>query len=151
MEQLLAKRLYEFILLNNPDLLIRENEKGINQIISDKIKNVVPVLENLLVQNCPAYIIEELCMDQMTEDLKPSKYHYIARVLEEEFPDRYSSMREAGILTYEIAGIIDHCDSVFDHFQFSRFTEEDRKLYYVVTGAIGSYFSETVNIPSRGL
>ena len=151
MEQLLAKKLYEFILRNNPDLIIRENEKGIHQMINDKIKNVVPVLENLLVQNCPAYIIEELCMDQMTEDLKPSKYHYIARVLEEEFPDRYSEMRDAGILTYEIASIIDHCAQMLEHFQFSKLTEEDRKLYYAVTGAIGAYFSETSSIPSRGL
>lgn len=151
MEQVLANKLYSFILRNNPDLMIRENESGLREIIRTKVENVIPVLENLLAQSCPAYIIEELCMDQMTEDLKPSKYHYIARVLEEEFPDRYSKMRDAGILTYEIANIIDRCADIFGKFQFSKYNEDDRKLYYAVTGTIDEYFSETVNLPTRGL
>lgn len=151
MEQLLANKLYEFILRNNPDLLIRESDIGINDIIRTKIKNATPLLESLLVQNCPDFIIVEMCMDQMTEDLKPSKYHYIVQLLEEEFPDRYSKMRDAGILTYEITNIISRCVDVFEKFQFSKYNEEDRKLYYAVTGTIDEYFSETVNLSTRGL
>lgn len=46
MEQVLANKLYSFILRNNPDLMIRENDAGIKEIIRTKLENVIPVLEN---------------------------------------------------------------------------------------------------------
>lgn len=144
MEQLLAKKLHEFIGRNNPELLL-QSDQDIRELIHSKIQHVMPLLENLLVQNCPAYIIEELCMDQMTEDLKPSMYHYITSLLEEEFPERYEQLKEEGILTYEVANIITRCKKVFEQFHFSVFTEESRPLYQAVTGIAAKYFQEPIN------
>ncbi len=45
----------------------------------------MPLAENLLSQNRPSYTIEEICLDAMTEDLKPSRFLYIRSVIEEEF------------------------------------------------------------------
>ncbi|TAM97119.1 MAG: DUF1896 family protein [Chitinophagaceae bacterium] len=151
MEHLLARKLYDYLCRNSPDIILRLDDKGMNEFIRSKIENALPLLENLLVQNCPAFIIEELCMDQMTEDLKPSKYHYIVKILEEEFEEKYNGFKETGLLTYEITNMIDRCKEVFEKFRFSVLTEEDRQLYYAVTGIIGAYFEEPLNTGVHGL
>ena len=151
MEQLLARKLYDYLCRNSPDMILQLDEKGVNEFIRTKIENVLPLLENLLVQNCPAFIIEELCMDQMTEDLKPSKYHYVSHILEEEFEEKYNGFKETGLLTYEITNIVDRCSETFEKFRFSLLTEEDKNLYYAVTGIIGEYFEEPLNTGVHGL
>lgn len=151
MVHLLAQKLYEYICRNHPDVILRLEDRGINELIRSKIESVVPLLDNLLVQNCPPFIIEELCMDQITADLKPSKYHYIAHILEEEFEEKYNRLGETGLLTYEITNIIDRCKEVFEKFRFSVLTEEDKQLYYAATGIIGEYFEEPLNTGVHGL
>lgn len=150
MEQLLARKLYEYLCRNHPDLIIREGEKSINELICSKIQQVIPVLDNLLIQSCPAYIIEELCMDQMTQDLKPSKFHYITRILEEEFEGQYLLMKEAGVLAFEITNIIEHCNYAFEKFGFSVLSEDDPQLYHTVTGMIEEYL-KPINTRDYGL
>lgn len=142
MQQLLMNKLHEYLSGNNPDLLVTlQQENRVTAYLEDKIETVVPLLEQLRADGKPGYIIEEACMALLTEDLRPSKFNYVSRVLEEEFEADYYRFKELGILTYEVINMINECDEVFETFGFTEENEDDRGLYYAVTGTISGYLA----------
>jgi len=91
--------------------------------------------------NTPEYIIEEVCMEELTKDLRPSKYNYISNILEEDFEFAYQQFQKAGTLLYEVGNIIGQCESVFQTLEFTEENEDNRQLRYAVTGIIDKYLS----------
>lgn len=114
---------------------------SVTRYLEDKVTSVMPLAEQLLAEGKPGYVIEELCLNEMTADLKPSKYHYLKKVLEEEFPSDYSRMLDAGVLTYEIMNLIDACKDVFAAMGFTDENEDDRFLRYAVITEIHNYLN----------
>ena len=139
MQDILIKKLHDYIRENNPDILVQlEEEKKVTEYLSDKIKLVDGLLhESDSTQ--PAYIIEEACMDILTEDLRPSKYHYICGILEEEFEAAYSRLQNSGTLQFEVINLVKYCQPLFDAVGFTLKNEDSRELKYSVTGAIAEY------------
>jgi Domain of unknown function (DUF1896) len=136
----LFSNLYQYIRENNPDVLIElEESGGVTKYLSDKVSTVDPLLEQLAKENKPAYIIEELCMGFLTEDLKPSRYNYILNILESEFENKYNQFIESGIVVYEVCNIIKCCQPVFNEFNFSEENEDNRFLRYAITGVLADY------------
>lgn len=140
MQKILINKLLQYIRENNPDLLLQLEEEGkVTDYLSGKMK-LVDNLLNKPGKDQPAYIIEEACLDILTEDLKPSKYNYLRKILEEEFTERYQKLQQSGILKFEVINMITYCQSVFDEAGFSEENEDSRELQYSVTGSINDYF-----------
>lgn len=144
MQDILINKLHEYIRENNPDLLLQLEEDGkVTEYLSNKVSTVNALL-NQLNKEQPAYIIEEACMDVLTEDLRPSKYNYICIILEEEFGDTYQQLIDNGLLQFEAVNLVNHCQSVFEDLKFSEETQDNQFLRYAIIGVISEYQERNV-------
>lgn len=143
MQEILTQKLHHYIIHNNVDLLISlQQERRVTQYLREKVASADGLLSRLQEESVPAYIIEEVCLDFLTEDLKPSRFNYISAILEEEFKPFYEKLRDSGVLTYEIINLIELCAPLFDVFGFSEQQADDSRLRYAVTGATSDYFNK---------
>ncbi len=140
MQTILIEKLREYIIQNNPDILINlQTDFAFNQYLEEQVHRVQPLVEELLTDGKPSYIIEEVCLNELTKDLRPSKFNYIRSLLEEEFERDFLLMKKMNTLTYEIMNIISECESMFEIFGFTEETEDSRNLRYAVAGAIQQF------------
>jgi len=140
MQNLLMEKLRAYIVHNNPELLLNlQGGQSFTRYLEDKVSCVMPMVLELVEAGKPGYVIEELCLNALTEDLRPSKFHYLQRVLEEDFPSNYSVFRESGVLTYETVNLIEACKEVFDAFGFNEENEDDRLLRHAIIAQVHSY------------
>jgi Domain of unknown function (DUF1896) len=142
MQGIFINNLYQYIRENNPDILLELEQTGnVTTYLSNKVNTVELLYEQLSKEGKPTYIIEELCMNFLTEDLKPSRYNYILTILESDFEIKYKQLSESGLLIYEISNIVKYCQSVFDDLNLSEENEDDRFLRYAITGVINEYLN----------
>lgn len=140
MQELLKEKLWTFIVHNNPDLILNlQQDFSLTDYLEQKVFNIQPLVSQLLAENKPGYIIEELCMAELTKDLRPSKFNYIRGVLEEEFDLDFLRIKESGLLTYEIINMISESETVFEMLGFTEDNEQDRMLRYAIAGTIRQY------------
>lgn len=142
MQSILIEKLRAFILENNPDLVVQlQADYSVSKYLEDKVSTVASLMDQLLAENKPAYIIEELCLNEITAGLKPSKFNYIKSVLEEDFPKEYAALSDSGVLTYETINLVEDCKEHFESFGFSEKNEDNRLLRYAVIAAIATFFN----------
>jgi hypothetical protein len=139
MRELLIQKLLLYMQENNPELLIQlEEESRVKDYLLKKV-GMVDSLINEQDDDQPAYILETACMDILTLDLKPSRYQYISKVLEEEFEDYYEKLELAGLIKFEAINLLDSCKQVFDDFGFNTQSEDNWLLRYLIIGSISEY------------
>lgn len=144
MKDILSIKLVEYLRENNPDVLFSLHDDGsLVSYVNQKMNSIDGLLQDLKEQHLPDYIIEELCMDAFTADLKPSKYNYIKEVLEEEFSEEYQQLLRTGILRFEIINLFSNCNPLFEVFGFREGNEEDKNLRYTSIGAIKEYLENS--------
>ena len=140
MQETLLRKLHEYIRDNNPDLLLTlQEENRLTDYLNESVASVDGLINQLVAENQPPSMIEEQCMEELTKPLKPSSYSYIKSILEEEFPNDFERMLNNNVLTTELINMITVCDAVFEEFEFSDATEDNRFLRYAVTGAVYEY------------
>lgn len=143
MQEILIGKLHQYILENNLDLLIDLQERNnVGSYLKEKVSSIDNLLNQLIAEGVHAYIIEERCIDALTQDLRPSKYNYVTSVLLEEFKSDYFRLKKNGTLPYEVINLIELCNPVFETFGFTDDNEDDRHLRYAIIGAIQEYFKE---------
>jgi hypothetical protein len=150
MQQALINKLHEYIRENNPDLLFQlEEDRKVTEYLSDKISTVSTLIKQMDTGE-PAYIIEDACMDVLTQYLRPSKFNYISNLLEVEFESTHNQFQESGTLKFEVINLINQCQSVFEDLNFSNENEDNQFLRYAIIGIIGEYLegvtSENENV-----
>ena len=137
---MLKEKLWTYIVHNNPDLMLNlQQDFSIACYLEQKVFNAQPLISQLLAENKPGYIIEELCMAELTGDLRPSKFNYILSVLEEEFEEDFLLINESGLLTYEIVNLISESETVFETLGFTEVIEQNRMLRYAIASTIRQY------------
>ena len=137
---MLKEKLWTHIVHNNPDLMLNLQQNfSLTDYLEQKVFNIQPLISQLLAENKPGYIIEELCMAELTIDLRPSKFNYIRDVLEEEFNLDFLRIKESGLLTYEIVNLISESETVFEILGFTEDNEQNRMLHYAIAGTIRQY------------
>lgn len=142
MQNVLMQKLWTYIVHNNPELMLSLQESGsVTRYLEEKVNTVMPMVAELLDEGRPQYIIEELCLDAMAEELKPSRYQYILSVIEEEFNADYERVKENGTLTYEVVNLIETCKSIFSGFEFNNENEANRHLRYAIIGQVHDYLA----------
>ena len=146
MQGKLINNLYQYIRANNPDILLDLEETGsVTTYLSNKVSSVDYLYKQSKKEGKPLYIIEELCMNFLTQDLKPSRYNYIRNLLEAEFEIKYKELIESSLLLYEVSNMIKYCQSVFDDLNFSEENEDNRFLRYAITGVVKEYLENVVS------
>lgn len=142
MQTILQEKLWAYIVHNNPDLLFNLQESySVTQYLEKKVKGVQALAERLLSEAKPQYIIEELCLDSMTKELRPSRFLFVLSVLEEEFESDYRRLKEEGTLTYEVLNMLDACKAIFDELGLSEENEHESHIYYAITGQVHDYLN----------
>jgi hypothetical protein len=141
MKELLKRRMREYIKENNPDLLVvLIEESKAEEYVGNAVNAIDPLLSQLMENKEPLYIIEEICLDELTKSLRPSKYNYIKTIANEKFPKQFYAMEGAGILKTELINIVTICLPLFEAFNFSEENEDDEYLRYTITTAMKGYF-----------
>lgn len=144
MHQQLKERLWAYIVHNNPELMFNlQEDYKVTQYLEDKVSSVMSMALNLMGQDKPGYAITELCMAEMTKELRPSRYNYLTTILSEEFIETYERLRESGLLTYETINLIGHCNPVFEQFGFNEETQEASILRYAIIGSVAEYLESS--------
>jgi hypothetical protein len=137
MKENLIQLLYRYISDNNPDVLVSlENEAGVTDYLNQQLSTVTLLLSR---EGIPDYIMEAECMELLTADLRPSKYLYIASILEDEFLSDHVLFQMLGVLQFEVINMIVHCNAVFDSIGFTEDNEDDNFLRYSIIGTISEY------------
>ena len=136
------QKLWTYIVHNNPELMLSLQEScSVTRYLEEKVNAVMPMAAQLLDEARPQYIIEELCFNDMTEELKPSRYQYVRSIIEEEFNADYERMKENGTLTYEVVNLIEACKGIFNNFKFNSENEANRHLRYAIIGQVHDYLA----------
>lgn len=143
MREKLIHNLLQYIKENNPEFLHQmENEVALMQWLSEKVKSVSALMEQMKKKRQPEYAIEESCMEELTKDLRPSRFNYIRHILDEEFENDYLRMTNSGVLRFEIINLIQQCQSTFNDLRFAEENEDNRFTRYAITGVIREYLEE---------
>jgi hypothetical protein len=142
MNDLLIKKLHAYLVLNNPDILVvLQEDSKVRSYLEEKVHGLDGLLEQLQANGKPLYIIEEICMEELTKAFRPSKYNYLLSLLEDDFYAEYCRWQESGILTYEIINLLKVCNPLFDSFEFTEENEENRVLRYAIIRGIQQHLT----------
>jgi len=137
MQEILIRKLYSYIKENNPELLWQlQQENAVTDWLKQKVDGINEQLNDLLTQDKAASLIEQECMELLTDDLRPSRFHYIRKVFEEEFPKDFELMSADGQLENAIILLLKNCEPAFEQFAFSEESQDDPLLRYTITGLI---------------
>lgn len=143
MEKILKEKLWDYIIHNNPDLMFILQEKyGVADYLNEKVNGVLALVEELLSDSIPSEIIEEICINVLTEDLKPSRFIYLRSLLSEEFKEVCNQFIETGSLTAEVINLLETCKQIFDIIGFTKDTENDPGLRTALINHITDYLSK---------
>ncbi len=151
MKEILIGKLLEYIRENNPDMLFAlEAEDKLRLRLYSKVESVEAIWKQMEADKQPSYIVEEICITELTRELKPSRYNYILNILQAEFENDYNWLHQSGLLQHQVVNMVGYCDAVFNDLKFSEENEENRFIRYAICGAIGEYLdsnrvSETVS------
>src|ERR1700754_4964190 len=98
MKTLLIGKLHSFLLQHHTDLLIAlQEDHRLSHYLSTKVDSISGLIEQLQLENRPAYVIEALCLEELTRDLRPSRFNYMRELLEAEFEQDFQRMNQSGI------------------------------------------------------
>ncbi|WP_426582633.1 hypothetical protein [Mucilaginibacter sp. R-33] len=140
MKTQLIRQLHDYLLHNHTDLLIAlQEEYRLEHYLKQKVDSITDLLAQLQEEQRPAYVTEALCLEELTRDLRPSRFNYMRELLEAEFEPDYRRMLQSGILTYELINLIGACEPIFEVFAFGEETEDSRQLRHAVMGMISEY------------
>lgn len=147
MKKILIGKLLEYIRDNNPDILFAlEAEDNLRVWLYEKISAAGPFIKQLKNSSQPEYIIAETCLQEITKELRPSRYNYIIHILDEEFQKEYILLQQSGLLQHEVVNMISYCDSTFDDLVFTEENEDNQFIRNAITGAVSEYLeSNRVN------
>lgn len=140
MQEVLIHKLFIYTRDNNPELLLQlQGEKSLTDWLIQKVEAIDGTINDLLSKNTPPYEIEKQCMAILTEELKPSRFLYIKKILEEEF-ERLASEKQT---MHFLMCIMAACDFLFEQFSYNEANEDDSLLKYAVIGLIHEYLNKT--------
>lgn len=140
MKTILTGKLHSYMVQHHTDLVIAlQEDHRLSHYLSSKVDSISGLIEDLQTEGRPAYVIEALCLEELTRDLRPSRFSWMRELLEAEFPEDHRRMERSGILTYELINLTGACEPIFEVFAFGEDTEDSRQLKYAVMGMIAEY------------
>ncbi|NCI51305.1 hypothetical protein GWC95_15360 [Sediminibacterium roseum] len=134
-----------YIRENNPELLQQlDEDDALHAWVLEKIHDVELVLQH----SKPGRIPDGEFLDLMTASLKPSRFHYMRDLLEDQFPEEFDQLLASGTLRFEIIQLIGLCGHLFEEMPLRADMEENVQLDYAVKNVV---FQHLLSIPADGL
>jgi hypothetical protein len=144
-------RLFDYLVHNNLDVVIRLKDKsGMSAYMEERLALAEPMVKQEQESGTPDCILVERCLEELTKDLRPSKFRFIRTLLKEHFDEDYSRFREKGTLTCEVVNLIESCFPVFEKLGFNETNESDPYLRYVIAGQIKDYLEKQNQVSQSG-
>lgn len=141
MISILKEKLWHYIIWHNPDLVYSLQERyKVDTYLEEKVSSVMPIALRMLEEGKGGRQIHELCLEQMTRELKPSRYLFIIKIIEREFEEQYDRLRELGLLAYEGVNLVEHCHNVFEKYCFATGNADSEVVYQAIKDKIADYF-----------
>lgn len=141
MIQHLMEKLWAYIVVHNPELMVTLHEdNSVTRYLEEKVNAIVPAMGRMMQEGMPDYAAVELCLNELTAELRPSRYDYIGDILEEEFHEQYARLTSNGLVAYETINLIGFCKPVFEEMGFCEENQDTSKVYYAIIGTIQQYF-----------
>ncbi|MBL4674955.1 MAG: hypothetical protein JKY70_01920 [Mucilaginibacter sp.] len=145
MKTLLIGKLHSYMVQHHTDLLIAlQEDHRLSHYLGSKVESISGLIDDLQMENRPNYVIEALCLEELTRDLRPSRFSWMRELLEAEFPETHQQMDRSGSLTYELINLTGACEPIFEVFAFGEEHEDLPALRNAVTGMIAEYL-ESLN------
>lgn len=143
MENILKEKLWDYIIHNNPDLMYKLQDKyQVSEYLDDKVKGVLALADEMLSDSTPLEVIEEICLNVLTADLKPSRFIYLRSLLLQEFEDTYLDLVNSGTLIFEVMNLMEACNELFETYGFTRESKTDSDLWNVLIPQIKDYLNK---------
>jgi hypothetical protein len=140
MKEQLINQLHSYLVHHHTDLLIAlQEDHRLTDYLGAKVGSVSDLLEQLEGEGRPPYVIEALCLEELTRDLRPSRFGYIREVLETEFEPAFQWYSRSRILTYEVINLTGACEPIFEVFALSGANEDDKELRSAVINMMAEY------------
>jgi len=125
-----------YIKENNPDLLMQlDEDDALHAWVIEKIREVELVLGDAKARRVP----DNEFMDLMTVDLKPSKFHYMRDLLEDQFPEDFDQLLASGELRFAIIQMIGLCNHLFESNPLREDIDENAQLDHAVKAVMTDY------------
>ena len=117
METALKERLWDYIIIHNPELMYHLQEQYlVGSYLQRKVNEVLPQAQEMRANGVDVCTILEACIEELTQELKPSKFQFVRRVIQEEFPAEYQLLSSTYMLDYEVLNIVDASWDIFQQF-----------------------------------
>ncbi len=143
MQEVLVTKLHAYIRQNNPDLLLNLQQEGnVTSYLQEKVCSLSELISRLEAEGNSPLVIEEICLEELTQDLRPSRYNYLCVLLEEEFEADYWRLQKEGTLLYEVLNLMEFSAAAFDTCGFTEENESNPQLRNALIGDIGAYFTQ---------
>ncbi|MFC6100796.1 hypothetical protein [Olivibacter domesticus] len=140
MKKQIIELFWDYIVEYNPEVMFNLQENySVRKYLDDKVEGIMPMVASYAQQGMQESEIRRICLQELTRELRPSRFHYIRNILEDDFGGRAESMRESGVLTYEVLNMMEACEPIFEQLLFSEENEDDRMIRYAITGQLAAY------------
>ena len=142
MENILKEKLWEYIIHNNPELMYKLQEQyGVSKYLEEKVKSVLALADEMVLECIPGEIIEEICLNVLTAELRPSRFTYLRSLLLEEFKDIYVDFINSNTLTYEVLKLMGACSELFETNNFTAGSNTDPNFKNTLIPKITDYLN----------
>jgi len=142
MENILKEKLWEYIIHNNPELMYKLQEQyGVTEYLDQKVKSVIALADEMASECTPGEIIEEICLNVLTAELKPSRFTYLRSLLLEEFNTTYVDFANTGTLTYEVLNLMEAYSELFETNGFTAGSQTDPNFKNTLIQKISDYLN----------
>jgi hypothetical protein len=148
--QELKKKLWAHLYVNHPEFTLElKEDKLLEPYLEKKIQSVSDYLDSLLSESKPDYVVEELCLTKLLDEIRPARFPYFLQVLAEQFPEIYQIWQQQGILTVQIINFKRYLRSQFKSLDQLFEGESKERIYETVTQQFSAFFHTQKNLLQR--
>jgi hypothetical protein len=148
MKNILIRKLHDWLFQNNPDVLFELQHDGkLVEYLEAKVDGLGDLPEKLRSDGRPSDVVDEICMNELTQEYLPSRYNYLMEIIESDFLETFYGWKEGGVLIYAVVDLLGKCQATLNSLKFSEGNEDDRMIRYAVIGVIKEYLvGKTVDV-----
>lgn len=140
MQNILKEKLWAYIVHSHPDLMFDLQESySVTQYLDEKVSDISPKASEYLSEGKSYNAVIEICLDALTEELRPSRFLFVRSVFQEEFPSEYKAFAKEGETTFETLQIMAGAKELFETFGFDNETIKDLRFRHALIAIIHDY------------
>ena len=127
---------------DHPALFLYQHaESNAAELIDNFLPDMERQVENLLQEDTPLYIVDEICRDQLSSAFDTSRLDFIGDTFRDNYPKLYERFLRAGILQLELANMLSVCSPLMDKLAFEEKEDAD-EMQHRIKAALKEYVEQ---------